>query len=148
MKNATLLALACLASTVAVAGPFDQVRGKMKPGMYEYKTEMDMGQMPGMPPGMGKQSHTFQRCVTQEQIDKGEMSKGPRDQQGDCQIKNMNVSGNTASYNMECPNMKGEAKMTFAGDGFKMDSTMAMNQGGRQMNMKQHMEAKYLGPCK
>ena len=24
---------------------------------------------------------------------------------------------------------------------------MAMNQGGRMMNMTQHMEARYLGPC-
>ena len=148
MKKIMLLAVAaCFACPAALAGPFDQVKGKMKPGMYEYKTDVDMGQMPGMPPGMSKHSSTIQHCVTQESIDKGEVARGPREK-GDCEIKNMNVSGNTATYNMECPNMKGEARMTFGGDGFKMDSTMAMNQGGRQMNMKQHMEAKYIGPCK
>jgi hypothetical protein len=26
--------------------------------------------------------------------------------------------------------------------------TLSMDQGGQTMNMKQHMESKYLGPCK
>ena len=59
----------------------------------------------------------------------------------------MNVSGNTGTWPMECPNMKGDAKMTFTGDGYKMDSTMTMNQQGRVMTVKNHTESKYLGPC-
>ena len=125
----------------------------MKEGMYEYKMEMDMGAMPGMPPGMGKQTHSFQKCVTAEDIEKGQMGRGP-DRAGrpapECDIKNFNQSGNTASYTMECkqPKMTADNKITFTGDGFNMDMKMSMDQGGKMMNMSQHMEGKYLGPCK
>lgn len=141
-------AAACLAVSLSYAGPFDAFKGKVKPGMYEMKMDVDMGDMPGLPPGMGKQSHTIQHCVTQEAIDRGEMNRSPREGQGKCEVKNMNVSGNTGTYTMECPNMKGDAKITFTGDGYKMDSTMTMNQGGHAMTVKNHTESKYLGPCK
>jgi hypothetical protein len=154
MNNIRLLALACLASTVAAAGPFDQFKGKMKEGMYEYKMEMDMGQMPGMPPGMSpKQNMSFQKCLTAQDIEKGEMGRGARDGKmpENCEVRNFNMSGNTATYTMECKGerpMKADNKITFASDGYKMDMKMQMTQGGQAMNMAQHMEAKYLGPCK
>ena len=145
MKNVSLLALACLASTVAVAGPFDQFRGKMKEGMKEYKTEMEMGAMPGLPPGMAKQTHTMKHCVTAQDIDKGQVGGGGRDGKmpKDCEVRNMNWSGNTASYTMECKGenaMKADNKITFVSDGYKMDMNMQMNRGGQTMNMKQRME--------
>ena len=153
MKTALTAAVlaAAFCSTAALAGPFDSFKGKMKPGMYEYKMDMDMGQMPGMPPGMGKQSHTFQHCVTPEDIDRGEMNRQEgRNAPKNCEIKNMQVSGNTATYQMVCSQpheMTADNKITFGSDGYKMDMKMAMNQGGRPMNMTQHMEAHYLGPC-
>ena len=155
MNKARILAAACAAVSAAAiaAGPLDALRGKMKEGMYEYKMEMDMGAVPGMPPGMGKQTHSFQKCVTAQDIEKGQMGRGP-DRQGkapqDCDIKNFNQSGNTASYTMECKQAKMTAdnKITFVNDGFNMDMKMTMDQGGKPMNMTQHMEGKYLGPCK
>ncbi len=154
MKAITIVAAACcaLAAATAFAGPFDQFRGKMKPGMYEMKMDMDMGAVPGMPPGMGKQSHTMQHCVTQEDLDKGAFSRG-RDGKGgpneSCEVKNMKVSGNTATYQMECtkPKMTADNRITFTGDGYTMDMKMAMDQGGRMMNMSQHIESKLIGPC-
>ena len=151
----TLAAASCcaLAVSTAFAGPFDQFKGKMKEGMYEYKMEMDMGQMPGMPPGMGKQSMNFQRCLSQKEIDEGGFGKG-QDRGGKgtdkCDIKNMNVSGNVATYTMECsePKMKADNRVTFGPEGFKMDMKMAMDRGGQMMNMTQRMEGRYLGPCK
>jgi len=150
----TVLTAAVLAAafcSAAWAGPFDAFKGKMKPGMYEYKMDMDMGQMPGMPPGMGKQSHTFQHCVTNEDIERGEMNRQEgRNAPKNCEIKNMQVSGNTATYQMVCSQpheMTADNKVTFRSDGYQMDMKMAMNQGGRPMNMTQHMEAHYLGPC-
>ncbi len=151
MNKLRLLALVCLASTVAAAGPFDQFKGKVKEGMYEYKMEMDMGQMPGMPQGMKPQPMTFQHCVTAQDIERGEMGRAPRDRQNNCEFKNVNVSGNTATYTMECKGerpMRADNRMTFTSDGYKMDMKMQMTQGGQAMNMTQHMEARYLGPCK
>ena len=154
MKSSYPLVFACVAATAAPAwaadNPFEAFKGKVKEGMYEYKMEMDMGQVPGMPPGMGKQSHTMQHCVTSKDIEKG-MSKG-RDGKApeNCEVKNFKMSGNTASYTMVCrgdPDMTADNVITFRDGGYSMDMKMAMNQGGQLMNMKQHMEGKYLGPC-
>jgi hypothetical protein len=152
MKNAILL-VAALAATAAVAqSPMNAMKGKMKDGLYSYKMEMDMGQMPGMPAGMGKQTMNFQHCITPQDIEKGELGKGREDRKpANCEMKDFKMSGNTASYKMVC---KGETSMTadntitFVPDGYKMVMKMAMDQGGQKMNMTQNMEAKYLGPCK
>jgi len=149
-RFAALACIACSATAIALAGPFDQFKGKMKEGLYEYKMEMDMGQVAGMPPGMGKQNMSFQHCVTQQDIERGEMGKRDNKRSEKCEIKNFNMSGNTATYTMVCkePDMTADNRITFASDGFKMDMKMAMNQRGQMMNMNQHMEGKYLGPCK
>ena len=146
---AALAAVVAFASVAYAADPFDAFRGKVKPGLYEYKMDMDMGNMPGMPPGMGKQSHTFSHCVTEEDISKGRMNRNPRDQaaQNECEFKNVKVSGNTASYTMVCKRMTADMVMNFTGDGWNGDMTMNMDQNGRQMTMKQHMETRYKGAC-
>lgn len=155
MRIVSALTLACAASlsmaAVAADNPFDAFRGKMKAGMYEYKMDIDMGQIPGMPPGMGHQVHTFQHCVTAEDIDRGRMSRDDAKRAPEhCKIENFKMSGNTADYTMVCkggPDMTADNHITFTGEGYRMDMKMAMNQGGRTMNMKQHMEGRYLGPC-
>ena len=151
MKNTTIAAAVCAAiATAAYAAdnPFEAFKGKMKPGMYEMKMDMDMGAIPGMPPGMGKQSHTMQHCVTEQDMEKGAFSRG-RDGKSasDCKIENMKTSGNTATYTMVCPQMKADNKITFNGNGYVMDMKMNMDQGGKPMTMNQHVESKYIGPC-
>jgi hypothetical protein len=61
----------------------------------------------------------------------------------------MNVSGNTATYTMTCtkPKMTADNKITFSSSGYVMDMNMSMDQGGKPMNMTQHMESKLIGPC-
>ena len=156
MKSARILALAAVtllsATAWAQANPFSAFKGKMKDGMYDYKMEMDMGQVPGMPPGMGKQSMNMQHCLKNEDIEKNGLgkSRAGKGMPENCKIENFKMSGNTASYTMVCkggPDMTADNVVTFMGDGYKMDMKMAMNQGGRMMNMTQHMEAKYVGPC-
>ena len=160
MKSHFAAAAACVAALALptlCAAQFEQFRGKIKEGNYEYKMEMDMGQMPGMPPGMGKQSHTMQHCVTQQDIDKGTMGKGNERMPKNCEVKDFKMSGNTATYKMACkgePGGKGppmdmtaDNKITFTDGGYEMDMKMAMDQGGRMMNMSQHMVGRYIGPC-
>src|SRR5512140_3063302 len=99
------------------AGPFDQFKGKMKEGLYEYKMDMEM---PGMPSGMGKHSMTMQHCVTAKDIEGGDFAKGDK-QQKDCEFQDVKVSGNTASYKMVCKGqnpMTADTKMTFRDNGF------------------------------
>ena len=153
MKRAILLALT-IAATAAAAQGMDAMKGKMKEGLYSYKMEMDMGQVPGMPAGMGKQTHTFEHCVTPQDIEKGQLGKGREDRKpSNCEVKDFKMSGNTASYKMVCAGkpdggMTADNTITFVADGYKMNMKMAMDQGGHKMNMTQNMEAKYLGPCK
>ena len=149
-RIALAAALAGAFATATAGGPFDQFKGKMKEGMYEYKMQMEI---PGMPAGMGKQNMTFQNCVSQKDIDEGGFGKSQqqRNQPENCEVKNFKMSGNTATYTMECkgePKMTADNKVTFTNDGFDMDMKMAMNQGGQVMNMSQKMQGRYLGPCK
>lgn len=159
-----LAAIAVAATFTFVAhaadNPFEAFKGKVKPGLYEYKVDMDMGAVPGMPPGMGKQSHTTQHCVTEQDVQKGDMAAKDRNGRGmsdNCKVQDMKVSGNTATYKMVCkggPDMTADNKITFRGDGYTMDMTMDMQEGsargprgGGPMHMKQHVESRYLGPC-
>ena len=151
MKTALLLAAALAATAAHAANPMDAMKGKMKPGMYAYKIDMDMGQMPGLPPGMGKQTMNMQHCVTPEDIERGQLGKG-RDgkAQGNCEIQDFRMSGNTATYRMVCKGesaMTADNRITFVANGFDMDMKMAMDRGGQKMNMNQHAEGRYLGPC-
>ena len=156
MKLPRMLAIAAsaavglAASAIAADNPFAAFKGKMKPGLYDYKVEMDMGQVPGMPPGMGKQSMNMQHCITQEQIERGGWDNPKQREKTDCEFKNFKMSGNSASYTMECkqPPMTADQNITFTGDGFNMDMRMTMNQGGQVMKMNQKAQARYIGPCK
>jgi len=156
MRTPRIVAIACLAlvsAPLAMAQDMSFFKSRAKAGQYEYKMEMDMSGMPGLPPGMGKQTFTTQHCLTQEDIDKGTLSKG-RDakENNDCQVKNLQASGNSASYTMACTKprqMNADVKINFVGDGYHMDMKMAMAEprSGQTINMTQHMDAKYLGTC-
>ena len=153
MKTASLIAMACaalpLAAGAAPSNPFEAFHGKVKAGLYEYRTETDMGAIPGMPPGMGKQAHTYQNCVTPEDIRRGEMSKNDR-MPKDCEVKDFRMSGNTATFRTVCTGrqrVSTDNKVTFHGDGYDMDMAMDMNEGGHPMHLKTHMQARYMGAC-
>ena len=149
MRN-TLLAAAfgcAFCATALAAGPFDAFKGKMKEGLYENTMEMEM---PGMPAGMAPQKMKSQHCVTAKDIEGGTMGKSDQ-MPKNCEIKNFNMSGNTATYTTVCTGdnpMTVDSKISFRDDGYRMDMKMAMKQGGQAMNMTQKMEARYLGPCK
>ena len=144
-RNTAILALAALALPLAAQA---DLKGKMKEGLYEVKMEMEM---PGMPAGMGKQSMTMQNCVTAKDIEQGQVGKAPNQAPSDCEVKDFKMSGNTATYKTVCKGqtqMTADTSMTFRGDGYTMNTKVAMNQGGQTMNMTQKMEGRYLGPCK
>ncbi len=152
MKTAALIAIAASLACAGAAAqtPAEAMKGKMKPGMYAYKMEMDMGQVPGAPAGMGKQTMNMQHCLTDKDIAGGELGRQRGEGPKNCEMKDFKMSGNTASYRMVC---KGEFEMVadntiaFASDGFKMNMKMQMDRGGQKMNMAQNIEAKYLGAC-
>ena len=151
MKTVLVLAAALAATGALAQSPADAMKGKMKPGLYNYKMEMDMGQVPGMPAGMGKQTMNMQHCVTPQDIERGQVGKG-RDGKANsnCEMKDFKMSGNTATYKMVCKGegaMTADNKITFVSDGFDMTMKMAMDRGGQKMNMTQNMQGRYAGPC-
>jgi len=154
MKTPIAVAALALAATAALAqdNPFAAMKGKARPGLYDYKMEMDMGQMPGMPAGMGKQSFSRQQCVTEADMEKGAAYNKGRDGKGrgDCEVKDFKMSGNTATYKMVCKGanpMVADATITFGADGYKGTTKMTMTQNGQAMNMNSSYEAKFLGAC-
>lgn len=153
MKFAIALVTAFAATAALAQNPMAALKGKLKAGQYAYKMEMDLGEMPGMPKGMnlGKQTLNFQQCVTPEDIERGQLGKGKNgNMPAECQVQDFRMSGNTASYRMVCKgdmNMTADNVITFVSDGYRMNMKMAMVRGGHTTNMKQAMEARYLGPC-
>ena len=145
MKSKVLIA-ACAAACCAfpALAQMDAMKGKMKEGNYEVKMEMEM---PGMPQGMGKQAMTFQNCVSNKDIEAGQVGKADPKMAKDCEMKDFKMSGNTASYKMVCKGanpMTADTTINFRNDGY----TMVMNTAMQGMTMKQTMDARYLGPCK
>ena len=151
MKTMLLAASCCALALPAIANdnPFAAMKGKMKEGQWEYT--MQMGAVPGMPQGMSMPPMKFSKCLTAKDIEQGGAGQREGKMPEGCTVKNMKMSGNNASYTMECtkdPKMKSDVKMTFQGDGFTMNQDIVMDRGGQQMPMSQTMTGRYLGPCK
>jgi hypothetical protein len=154
MKKFAAILVAC-AAVSAAAVPMD-FKDKMKEGLYEITTSVDASGIQGMPQGMKIPSTTLQRCVSREDIDKGGQAivaeQGPRGHMPkDCQVQDFNLSGDTATYKMVCTGQKAmtlNGTITFTGTGYRGSNILAMDQGGKQMNMAINFESRYLGPCK
>jgi hypothetical protein len=145
---AAALAFTATAS-FAQTSPFAALKGKTKPGLYDYKMEMEM---PGMPAGQAMPPMKVQNCVTDADLEKGTAfnRSGDGKKAPDCDVKDFKMSGNTASYKMVCKGanpMEADSTITFIPDGYKGTTKMTMDHGGQKMSMSSKFEAKYLGPC-
>ena len=121
---------------------FAPFKGKVKEGLYELKTDHDMSGVPGVPKEHQKGSETKQRCVSQEELDRGiRAGRG-------CKVASSKESGGTATVRMECQ------------DGTVTDMNLALNSGGYSTELKTtgkqdgkafsstfRSNARYLGPC-
>jgi len=131
------------------------LKGKMKEGLYETSFKMEI---PGLPAGMGGFAHTTQSCMTKEDIEKGkgEMFRDPKSgrRESSCEIKNVQNSGNTISYDMDCPKegMTSTTTMTFVDNSvkgltkMKMTGDKAAKMPPGMGDMQMHFESKYLAP--
>jgi hypothetical protein len=145
-----LAATACFALVLPAAAadnPFAGMKGKMKEGQWEYTMKMSM---PGMPGG-GMTMPAFKQCVTAADIESGGVGQKEGKMPEGCSIRNMKMSGNSATYTMECtkdPKMVSHVTMNFSGDTFTMKQDTTMEQGGQKMKMLNDMKGRYVGPCK
>lgn len=118
--------------------PAAAVKGvNMKEGKWEITS---MVEMKGMPAGMMK-PQTFTTCLKQtDYVPKNADQK-------DCTMKDVNVSGNTVSWEAVCKDSSGKGTITYAGDTYDGSMEMTMKEDGKDMNMKMTMKGKHIGPC-
>ncbi|MBU0751408.1 MAG: DUF3617 domain-containing protein [Gammaproteobacteria bacterium] len=130
-------------ATLAAASGLAQAAPVMQPGMWEITTRMEM---PGMPAGMGQ--HVTQICYRASDVQ--DVSRTvPKDK--NCEVKDYKLSGNTASWRMECRGetaMSGSGTFTYAGNSYSGTTKFTMKQGGQTMNMTQTYSARRVGDCK
>ena len=118
--------------------PAAAVKGvNMKEGKWEITSTVEMK---GMPAGMMK-PQTFTTCLKQtDYVPKNADQK-------DCTMKDVNVSGNTVSWEAVCKDSSGKGTITYAGDTYDGTMEMTMKEGGKDMHMKMTMKGKHIGPC-
>lgn len=156
--------VAVAALAVAVLAPSAVRAQDIKPGKWEYTTQMDMGNrpMPQIPPdkvaqmppamrakieGLMQGRTTYSACITADMP----VPKNPRG--GDCNVAKMERSGGTIRWHASCTMPNGatataDATAVYSGDAMTMDMTIrAERDDGRPMTMRQHITGRYLGPC-
>ena len=154
MKKLVLAAIICSVATMTHAQAGLDLKGKMKEGQYETSFKMEI---PGLPAGIGGMNNTVKNCVTKEDIEKGkgDMFRDPKSGKKDssCEMKNMKSSGNTVSYDVDCPKegMNSTTTLAFADNSvkgltkMKMTGENAKNMPPGMGDMQMQFESKYLG---
>lgn len=110
-------------------------------GLWEYRVQMEM-------PGMPSHPMTHRVCLSGKDMEEGPV---PKDQ--NCKVMNYKLSGQTATWQMECQGpdkMSGEGQITFQGTtAYQGESRMRIQpKGEAPMEMKQKFSAKRVGECK
>lgn len=137
MKVKLLAALLVLTFAATAA----QAASKMKDGLWEIATTMEMPGMPFQPPPT-KITH----CYTKADVEDQNQIVPKQDEK--CKITNMKTTGSKTSWKMVCTGKNaasGEGEMTFKGD-TAYEGVMKMTTEG--MKMTSRYSAKRLGPCK
>ena len=147
LRPIALLALPLLVCAGAWGqAPKGAFKDKVKPGLYEVRTEADMGNMPGVPPDKKKQVTTRKECITAASMDSFTEEKDRN-----CQTRDFRMTGGNASFQVVCKGngeMTSNVTMTFKPSGYVTDSKVTMKPAsGPAINLSQHAESKYLGPC-
>jgi hypothetical protein len=109
----------------------------MNPGLWEITSEVEM-------PGMSMPAATTTQCITKDAlVPQGGSGQG----QGQCDVKDVQVRGDTVSWTIECHGqggpMTGTGEITYYGDSFEGSSKMSMQ--GMEITTK--MKGKRVGDC-
>lgn len=144
----SIVAVATMAAIVFLSVP-SRAAG-VKPGRWEFTSQIQGMQMPQLPPGvqlppnihMGNGGTTYTTCITGD-------NPVPTNGHQSCTLDNMSRSGDTVSWQSTCRTprgvMHGTGQATYSGD--TMHSTMTIDGDGGAMHMTQVTSGRYLGPC-
>jgi hypothetical protein len=129
--------LVMLFSTISIS--FADSVPNMQEGRWEITTEIEM---PGMPMKMPPVTHT--QCLTKEDLVPQSSQSGD-----ECKITNIEVSGDTVTWVMQCKGQGGETKGTgeiiYSGTSFKGTIKMIMVQSNMQMTS--NIKGSRVGNC-
>jgi hypothetical protein len=141
------LKLAAAAFALALLPAFAQnapapLKGKVKEGLYEMKTDHDLTGVPGVPKEAAKGSETRQVCMTKQDTDKG-IQAGK-----DCAIKSAKEGGGGAQVRMECKDGSvTDMNIAVTGSGYTTEMKTTGKQDGKAFSSHFKSTARYLGPC-
>ena len=146
-----LLAL-CQAGTAINAGAAETI----KPGRWEFTSQMQMpggAQLPpgtSLPPGVqgrpgGGMSATHTSCINPDKA-------VPTDPRPECRVERMQRNGAMISWSTSCTTAQGNVRSDGVAHyrGNSMEATLTTKipgQGGAVMNTTQRITGRYLGPC-
>lgn len=123
----------------------------MRPG--EYATEYTIS-MKGMPMKMPDRTFKQTNCVTKEDVANRDEFIKKMQQDKNCKISDVNISGDTATWGLTCDQngmkMVGKGKAVWQADMVKGEHNMKMSMPGQKMAMENitRFQSKRVGDCK
>ena len=127
----------------------------VKPGQWEFTSQMQMPGMPQMPAGAqmppnvqmqaGGMKSTYRTCIDSEKA-------VPSDPRGQCKIENVRRDGATISWTGTCATGQGtvrsEGVAHYSGDTMQANlTTHVPGANGQAMKTTQHITGHYVGAC-
>lgn len=101
--------------------------GMVKPKAGQYRADMTMSGLEGLPGGQTEGMKTsVEYCLTQEEADAGFEQMMKEGQPGECTYDRFNIAGGKIDAAMTCKTGEGEAKMEFAGTANETSSDMTV----------------------
>ena len=132
-----------LASPFLIFGAAHAATPNMKEGLWEVTAQVEE------PKGSGAKPTTVRHCMTQKDLQNPQKIVPGGD--GECEIRDHKVQGNTVSWAMLCKgktSLSGTGSITFAETTYTGSSTLAVNRGERTEKMIVRYTGKHVGPCK
>ncbi len=131
----SVVAILTLSANVFAGAP------EMKPGKWSITTTTVV-------PMMGPMDHTTSSCLTKEDLQPQKMMK---QENNDCKVKNMKVSGATTLWEVECNSQGGQfsgsASATSKPESISGQMKMKMIMSGQTIDMETKWKGKYIGAC-
>lgn len=126
-----------------ISGTAHSAAPAMKEGLWEVTAQVEE------PKGSGAKPTTVRHCMTQKDLQNPQKIVPGGD--GECEIRDHKVQGNTVSWAMLCKGktaLSGTGSITFAETTYTGSSTLAVNRGERTEKMIVRYAGKHVGPCK
>jgi hypothetical protein len=126
----------------------------IKPGQWEYDSEVLDVQASGMPPQavamMKSGAHKVTACVTPEQAKVGVREMMHRDEKSDCSFDKYEFGDGKIAFEMSCTMPRGKmvtkSTGTYTATSYDMTGEGTMS-GPMSMTMKTHNSGKWVGDC-